>query len=135
MDGQSAAELVAVFLMQITLQLVPAEDILFKWVTAAAGVKRLEDTHASQVLLAAADIAVAVLAAAVLLVVVELAAVGLALLHSLTLVVAAVVVADTVQTSAGTVIQDILVVMVAADLLDLTIVLHTVQAVVVAQEF
>ena len=135
MDGQSAAELAAVFLMQITLQLAQAVATLFKWVTVAAGVKRLEATHASQVLLAVADIAVVAQVVVVLLVVVELAAAAQALLHSLTPQVAVVAVADMVQTSAGIVIQDILVVMAVAARPVHTIVPHTEQVVVVEQAF
>jgi hypothetical protein len=92
-----------------------------------AGVKQLADIHVSQELLAAADIAVAVLVAVVLQAVAALVAAAQELLHSPTLRVAVVVVVATVQTSAGTVTQDILVATVAVDLLDHITVQHTEQ--------
>lgn len=94
---------------------------------ADAGVNQQADIHASQALSAAAGAAVAVQDADVLQAVLALAVVAQVLSHSLTLVVAVAVVVATVQTNAGIVTQDTLVATVAADQLDLTIVLHTVQ--------
>jgi hypothetical protein len=91
--------------------------------TADAGVKQQADIHAIQVLLAVVDIAAVVQDADVL----EVLAAQV-LLHSPTLPVVVVAVVDTVQTSAGTVTQDILVVQAVADQLARTIVQHLEQA-------
>lgn len=100
-----------------------AHNILFKLATADAGVKHQADIHAIRVLLVAVDTADVVLDADVLE---DLEA--QVLLHSLTLPVAAVAVADMDQISAGTVILDIPVAQVAVAQLARITVLHMEQA-------
>jgi hypothetical protein len=99
-----------------------------------AGVRHQADIHASQVLLAVADIAAAVLAADVLLVVQAHAAAAQVPLHSLTPQVAVAVVVDTVQTSAGIVTQVTLDATAVVDQPVHTIVLLTELAAVAALE-